>query len=200
MGTEKEKTVAAVATDVTEGKQGDKCCGCCCDYRRAVIVLAIIGIVYYTVIAVLAAIGTSWAGSFIGVFDDDSVNSDIIEGTIYAGIAAGITALAALFSVFKLCAALKFNVCMLITTLVVDLITLAFSIGDAFYTETQDIYTGEPRPLNSRERAFSIILSCVFAGLFMYPTAGLIVEIKKGIMSETTYPREAYSCCCQPNV
>ena len=36
----------AVATPELGGeKQGAKCCGCCCDYRRAVIITAIVGIV-----------------------------------------------------------------------------------------------------------------------------------------------------------
>jgi len=36
----------------------------------------------------------------------------------------------------------------------------------------------------------------------IYPVVGLISEIKSGIMSKETYPREAYNCCCvaRPNL
>lgn len=202
MGSDKQEVAvaAAPATDVTGEKQGAKCCGCCCDFRRAVIVLAIIGLVYYSVMCVLAIIGASFAGSQIGAYDDDYISGLYLAGSVAGGVVAAILAVGVLFSIFKLCAALKYNVCMLVTCLVVDLINLAFSIAQPFTSETVDATTGFPRPYTSAEAATSVILSIVFAGLFMYPTIGLVMEIKKGIMSQETYPREAYSCCCQPNV
>jgi len=43
-----------------------------------------------------------------------------------------------------------------------------------------------------------IVIAAIFYGLYLYPVIGLISEIKSGIMSQETYPREAYSCCCNP--
>jgi hypothetical protein len=42
----------------------------------------------------------------------------------------------------------------------------------------------------------SFVVYAVVAALWIYPHAGLILEIKRGIMSRETYPREEYSCCC----
>ena len=40
-----------------------------------------------------------------------------------------------------------------------------------------------------------IIISAVITGLWMYPLVGFIMEVRKGIMSRETYPREEYCCC-----
>jgi hypothetical protein len=40
------------------------------------------------------------------------------------------------------------------------------------------------------------IFNAIITGLWIYPHVGLIIEIKKGIMTPETYPREEYSCCC----
>merc|ERR1712008_57299 len=39
-------------------------------------------------------------------------------------------------------------------------------------------------------------IAAVFTVLWVYPSVFLAVEIKKGIMTKTTYPREEMSCCC----
>merc|ERR1711935_325530 len=46
----------------------------------------------------------------------------------------------------------------------------------------------------------TIIVLVLYTALAMYPAVFLIKEIKAGIMTEETYPREAYSCCCSPKV
>jgi hypothetical protein len=38
--------------------------------------------------------------------------------------------------------------------------------------------------------------SAIVTALWIYPHVGLILEIRNGIMSAETYPREEYSCCC----
>ena len=43
---------------------------------------------------------------------------------------------------------------------------------------------------------FSFVVGAVIVALLIYPHAGLIFEIKKGIMSHETYVREERSCCC----
>merc|ERR1711935_1191053 len=39
-------------------------------------------------------------------------------------------------------------------------------------------------------------VSATFTFLWVYPSVMLAVEIKKGIMTKATYPREEMSCCC----
>jgi hypothetical protein len=41
--------------------------------------------------------------------------------------------------------------------------------------------------------------SAIVTALWIYPHVGLIMEIRNGIMSVETYPREEYSCCCVDN-
>ena len=41
-----------------------------------------------------------------------------------------------------------------------------------------------------------IMISTVCTALFLYPHIGFIMEVKKGIMTRETYPREEFSCCC----
>lgn len=184
-------TATAVATvSPDDEKLGAKCCACCCDYRRAVIVLAIMGIVFSVIYLVLVLVGVGiLASAATSAVDDDFVNTTATVGAIGAGVVAGIFAVAALFYVFMLFAALKYNVCMLATVVVFDCIFFVYNIYVyiAFSETTSDMVGG-------------IIGTCIFTGLWMYPTVGLITEIKKGIMSPETYPREAYSCCCEPQV
>lgn len=42
----------------------------------------------------------------------------------------------------------------------------------------------------------SYVITSLFTLLWVYPSVFLSVEIKKGIMTKETYPREEMSCCC----
>jgi hypothetical protein len=86
-------------------KQGAKCCGCCCDYRRAVIVVEIISIVF-AVINVITIVTVSSIGA-TGAINDDEVE-DVFKGTI--AVSAALTGIALLTSVCGLYGALKFNI------------------------------------------------------------------------------------------
>jgi len=43
---------------------------------------------------------------------------------------------------------------------------------------------------------WSFAIQAAFTCLFIYPHVGLVLEIKKGIMTPETYAREKFSCCC----
>lgn len=45
-------------------------------------------------------------------------------------------------------------------------------------------------------KGLPIFLELLFVSLNIYPCVGFIVEVRKGIMSKETYPREEYSCFC----
>ncbi len=172
-----------------EEKQGKKCCGFCCDFRRAVIVVAILGIIEYTVMILITALGISYGVSIAGeATDDDNVLAAGIGIAVGSSIIAGLYAIGLLFSVFQLFAALRYSVCMLATVIVFNLIGLGYDIYYATFLSTGDQMIG------------LICAEIVIAAMYIYPTAGLLMEIKEGIMSPETYPREAYSCCCQPKV
>jgi hypothetical protein len=86
-------------------KVGAKCCGCCCDYRRAVIVVAIIGIVF-GVINVITLVTVSSIG-FTGAIEDDQVK-DVLKGPV--AVAAALTIISLLTSICGLFGALKYNI------------------------------------------------------------------------------------------
>eukprot|EP00533_Pseudo-nitzschia_delicatissima_P007316 CAMPEP_0116082800 /NCGR_PEP_ID=MMETSP0327-20121206/2920_1 /TAXON_ID=44447 /ORGANISM="Pseudo-nitzschia delicatissima, Strain B596" /LENGTH=195 /DNA_ID=CAMNT_0003573619 /DNA_START=82 /DNA_END=669 /DNA_ORIENTATION=- len=180
---------ATAATAISGEKQGAKCCGCCCDYRRAVIVMAIIGISFAALSLILTLAGVGAGAAAMNALDDDEVIAAVAEGTAGMGILVGATVVAVLFYVFQLFAALKYNVCMLYTVVVFELISLALNIYQATVAQT-----------TAGGVTIAIIINCLICALIIYPTAGLIKEIKEGIMSVETYPREAYSCCCMNKV
>ena len=48
-------------------------------------------------------------------------------------------------------------------------------------------------------RSYTLLQIVISAGItagFLYPHIGFIMEVKKGIMTRDTYPREEFSCCC----
>ncbi len=96
-------------------KQGAKCCGCCCDYRRAVIAVAIISIcvgIGTVMLLIAAASMPAYATSNI---DDDQVLEILNDGLSYQAI------LSAIFLVTAICAlvgALKFNIWLVSVNLV----------------------------------------------------------------------------------
>ena len=172
-----------------EEKQGKKCCGFCCDFRRAVIIMAIFGIIEYTILIIMIALGgIAYGVSIAGeATDDDAVMAAGIGIAVTSGLIAGLYAIGLLFSIFQLFAALKYSVCMLATVLVFNFIGLGY---DIYYTT-----------LVGGDLMIGLICYCiVVAAIYIYPTVGLLMEIKEGIMSPETYPREAYSCCCKPKV
>ena len=163
--------------------------GCCCDFRRAVIVISIIEIVFYTIYTIMAATGSGLASNLI---EDDElrVETSTTTGIMAIGFAFGIA-----FGVFQLFAALRYNVCMLGTCLLLQLVGIGYN---AYYSVAS---VPEPRSSYAGMIATNLIVGVVCSILlYIYPTAMLIKEINAGTMSRETYPREAHSCCCDPKV
>lgn len=44
-----------------------------------------------------------------------------------------------------------------------------------------------------------IVFGLIIIVLFAYPHIMFIIEVKKGILTKETYPREEFSCCCVAN-
>jgi len=189
--------VAAAATGIPmrdQEKIGAKCCGCLCDYRRAVVAGSIVCIVWYIIAIILAATGVG----AIAVVNDNSDTLDLTDedqqDLTYGGadmaVLIVIYALLMCFAIFALVAALRFSVCMLGTVVFLILVQFGWSLYLAIANVT----------FTTATTTVSIIISIIAYGLWLYPVIGLITEIKSGVMSCKTYPREAYSCCCSPKV
>jgi hypothetical protein len=89
-----------------QAKQGAKCCGCCCDYRRAVIILAVINLVISIIYIILVITAASIPGVEINIDDDAAV--EIYEDSLrMQSILYGITIFASLCALFG---AMKYNI------------------------------------------------------------------------------------------
>ena len=183
-------TVPADTPMRSQTKQGSKCCGCCCDYRRAVIILNILYIIYGIISVIVNTAAARTAG---GVdFDDDGLY-DIVEDTYrQQAILAGV----GLFtSIVALAGANRYNIHMVgfnILYLIVSFIATIVLTNEAFNTLEED-YNGDediPRP------ALTFVIQGLVLCIVIYPHVGFIYEVKAGILSAETYPREATSCCC----
>ena len=158
-------------------KLGHRCCGCCCDTRRAVIILNIITAVLYFL----------WMGVWIeavnnpGIegIDDDQLEQDIVDSYKWSLIINGV---GVAFSIAAIIGASLYNIWLVllgVLWIVTDVI-LSF-----MYTDAVAKYHG-----------MFIAWILVWAGLMLYPHVAFIYEVKKGIMTRDTYPREQFSCCC----
>jgi len=182
-----------------QGKQGAKCCFCCCDYRRAVVAISIVYIVFYVIDIILIATGSAATLVTRNVNDNlTQEQKDDLEVLGTLGIVAIVFDVIFLFfQIWALCAALKYSVCMLSTMVGVILIQFGFYIYNSWALLTEQAHQAGI-DFNNASFIVSIVISIICYGLYLYPVIGLISEIKSGIMSQETYPREAYSCCCNP--
>ena len=53
--------------------------------------------------------------------------------------------------------------------------------------------------LRNRSSTYAdVIVGAITTLLVIYPHVGFIYEVQRGILSQETYPREEFSCCCGP--
>lgn len=184
VSSESAVSIPAGDNDILMGQQekvGAKCCGCFCDYRRALIVVVIIGIILSVINLIMTLNAISDASSTVSSYipDDHHMMENEIQDTLDDG-ARGVvitTILGILASLCALIGAIWFNIWLVL----VNVISLAVN----FILAIRFSYS----PLQ-------IMISTVCTALFLYPHIGFIMEVKKGIMTRETYPREEYSCCC----
>eukprot|EP00545_Synedropsis_sp_CCMP1620_P012745 CAMPEP_0119012966 /NCGR_PEP_ID=MMETSP1176-20130426/7724_1 /TAXON_ID=265551 /ORGANISM="Synedropsis recta cf, Strain CCMP1620" /LENGTH=156 /DNA_ID=CAMNT_0006966007 /DNA_START=342 /DNA_END=812 /DNA_ORIENTATION=+ len=155
---------------------GSKCCWCCCDTRRAVIICNAISIVLTFLSIIFVSVGVGVNG-VVEENDDDAYDnrkdfSFTAKGITLGGVIA-LQLLAIVCHVVGIFGALKYNVW-----------AVAFSF--LWYVASL-VLNG----INLN------ILGLILALGFIYPHLELMIEIQRGIMSEKTYEdQEMYSCCC----
>lgn len=173
-------------------RQAGKCCGCCCDFRRAVIIIngllcvgSIISLI--TEIVIKPEDNLQYHG-----VDDDAVLQELDQTKTPMIILA---ALGILFHPIPLWGALKYEVravafgCVWFVSQFVATSVIEFiAVSNASDVAKEGESLGSPIP--------SMIGSLVGTSLYVYAHAMLVREIKQGIMTEATYEREKYSCCC----
>ena len=157
-----------------------------CDYRRAVVVISIVYMVWYSIAIIVIATGSGLAaGGAFGVYGtdldlSDEDQQDLTDTGVALVAVIVIYAILMCFSIFALVAALRFSVCMLGTVVFFILVQFGWSLYVSI----------APVAYNTAGMTVSIIVSIIAYGLWLYPVIGLITEIKSGVMSCKTYPRE----------
>jgi hypothetical protein len=187
-------TVAADSPMYSQTKQGSKCCGCCCDYRRAVITLSILFIIFDIIFVIGYTQGT--LGIQVVDLDDDSLLDDVEDTYRQQAILTGLGLFASIVAIVGACRyniyMVGFNVLYMTVSFIVNIV---LTMTTAFNTLEEDYYGDEDLPLPIVSFVFQGVLLCVY----IYPQVGFMSEVKAGILSAETYPREEFSCCCTPN-
>ena len=164
-------------------RRGHSCCGCCCDMRRAVIIvniiniiLAFIGLIGFSVLVAdtnnseVVSDGEN-STTFVGIDDDYTLGEyEIVKG--FAPLVIILVLLSIVGFALGIVGAMRYKVWMILVAIVVYCIS-----------------------------AFMELLSLNLVGfavtaLYAYPHFVLVSEIRRGIMTKETYHMEQQSCCC----
>ena len=180
------ETTYELGHDSMPKKRGHKCCGCCCDVRRAVIILNIVNILLLINVFVQELIGRKTAQENIAngtvPFDDDYMIASYqkIADMSVARIVS-VNLLRAIISAIGIFGALHYNVYMVGITGIMYSVVAVIAFVNMFLVE---------------KYAFMLVGTILLQGLFAYPHFVFIHEVRKGIMTPATYPEEKQSCCC----
>ncbi|CAB9498662.1 expressed unknown protein [Seminavis robusta] len=184
-----------------ESKRGGTCCGCCCDFRRAVIIAncLIIGLSAYSLGGLMKPPDEETLEAYEdyrGVtIDDDQVvkdlttlaNDALLANAVVGGVMLVLTAIPIYGAYTYQSCPVGFGIFLLVSSFVVRFMVAYVMVEDAGGL-SDELAFEQPWVLYG--------ISALFMLLFIYPHIALILEIRKGIMTYKTYPRESYSCCC----
>ena len=152
-------------------KQGHKCCGGCCDVRRAVIVvnLVSIGLLLFGLVGMIVVKKNVSAMEFT----DDATKTAMEEFAALplAPLIAGFVVPIVMDAV-GLAGAIIYNKWMV-------------GVAGVFYCV---LIVFDLLQLN--------VPGVIYNAFFAYPHFFLIKEINMGIMTKENYPNEKFSCCC----
>lgn len=169
-----------------QDKQGAKCCGFCCDYRRAVIILNGLTVILGALSIVAGAVLESVVGAPSTNLDDDFVDGQTRTSMITTGVSMFVAICAIL-------GAIKYNIYLVGLNVVW---TIASAVIAAIAALELEDFLEENSPSTPYNAIPNIIVTALFSLLVIYPHVGFIYEVKTDVMSAETYPREEHSCCC----
>jgi hypothetical protein len=159
--------------------------------RRATIFVSIFFLAISALSLILLFGAESVRQATLSAFDDDAL-LDVLEGSYLAqSIFVGIGLVTNICSIVG---AIQYNSCLVginIAWMVIDYIATII-IQVMVYNEIEETYGGS----GFRMPIISWLIGACVTGLFIYPMASFVVEVRKGIMSRETYAREEHSCCC----
>lgn len=173
-------------------KVGGVCCGCCCDYRRAVIIVDIIMIVLSILSLVTTPLIDAEDRYEYKDIDDDAVLDKLDDTKVPLTV---IAALGVVFFVAPLIGAIKyrssmvmFGILWLVVSYISQVVIIVLNTNDADKLTNDDESVDTPVP--------GFVISFIVIALVIYPHAMLVRELQQGIMTKETYIREKHSCCC----
>mmetsp|Transcript_5542 Transcript_5542/g.7774 ORF Transcript_5542/g.7774 Transcript_5542/m.7774 type:complete len:170 (+) Transcript_5542:113-622(+) len=153
-----------------QGKLGHRVL-CCCDSRKAVILINLFALVLIVAGLIAAAVNNT--------FDSDT--SAIIGYVI-----------SVLFYLIVMFSALQYHRCAVIVAIIWNLIVIVWtSVGLVMERETLFAKNQNQTDIIIYFTVFYVIHVFVIYAEWVY-----VSEVGKGIMSRETHSREKYSCCC----
>jgi hypothetical protein len=152
-------------------KQGHKCCGDCCDVRRAVIIVNLISV--FSVVFGLALFASALA------------RSDFEEKMSGQTVGMVIVILEMVFYGMGVYGAISYNQWLVASALALYSALVVYSIALVVNSV-----------LMADEFWYFYFFGILRNALFAYPHWFLIQEIRSGIMTVENYPNEKHSCCC----
>jgi len=174
------------------------CIRSCCDFRRAVIIMNVIA-----VILAIIGLATTFAGAqLLNSLSTNQQEEELIDNfdsTVLVNKIFGFLSL--LMAAIAIVGAVKFNVWLVglhIVWLIISTITLPIIFAqdcNAFIDEYDKLYDTDTSDEDCVS-TWNVFYSVVFSIIWIYPHIGFILEVKNGIMTKETYPREEFSCCC----
>jgi hypothetical protein len=154
-------------------QRSHSCCKCCCDTRRAVIVVNIISMTFaaLAVLSISILANTQYAAQLD--VDDDELQAalDEMDGAAL-GITIGVAVIGMICNACGIFGAYKFHK---ISTVISGLWYFAQCIRACYNYD---------------------LAGLVIDGFFMYPHVVFYQEVSNGIMSPASYPQEQRSCNC----
>ena len=191
-------TRVAPTSELSEPRQGRKCCGCCCDYRRAVIIVNIVIMILEAIVLILAATGL--LGYYLSSYGGDEGSNllDKYEMTemICSAVSIVMSAVAIAGAYLYNSIMVGLNIFWLVAGYGLGIflgVNYCYDYCDAwedYYDDDYYVYCS--CSLNGP----AVIATAVAMGIWIYPHVGFIEQVCKGIMSKDTYAREEFSCCC----
>jgi hypothetical protein len=164
-----------------------KCCGGCCDMRRAVIVVNIVNacimVLGFLSVAALAggssstSAATSSSNDDQAAANDDQMESEVkevytsMEGSSIAFLMA-IMAVKLILNLVGIYGAMTYNV------LMVGASCVSYILEGLMALVTLNVF------------------SALYCGFFAYPHVFFIREVRAGIMTKENYSSVKHSCCC----
>jgi hypothetical protein len=160
------------AVNAFGGRQGHLFFGCCCDMRRAVIIVDIINTVFASLNLLAILTFTLFGSNLTDSFDDDVTKNDMAIATSYPVVAIVMAVFALVCPVLGIVGAARYSGWMVIVPAVWYCVDMVISI------------------LSSSPAGAAL------AVMFIYPHIFLFKQLNKGIMTMDNYPNEIHSCCC----